>query len=235
MHGGGCELSSPLLSSTRLEAEADPPSFNRHTNPLRPASPCSFSYSFWTRRLTRFSNVSSLLLAACQFGLSYDNGANFYVIKSYMGGCPSSTTSFDVEIPSDAPSGNGVMCVMITSFQWSCGRREDVKTDEKSACPPSASPGVGSTRSETVRCTRTAWLLVCFLVLSWRPLVQPLTDPDSLLPLQTSPEPPQRLSPALPSWSPTPAPPRPAPRPKGLPSCSSLREPTSSTWASTPV
>lgn len=130
-------MSCPALFSPRprLEAEADPSSFNRHTNPFRPASPRSFSISFWTRRLSRSSNVFTLLLAACQFGLSYDNGANFYVIKSYMGGCPSSTTSFDVEIPSDAPSGTGVMCVTISSFQWSCGRREDVKTDEKSASP----------------------------------------------------------------------------------------------------
>jgi hypothetical protein len=49
--------------------------------------------------------------SACQFGLSYDNGNNFFVIKSFMGGCPSVTSAFDVEIPANAPTGDGVMCV----------------------------------------------------------------------------------------------------------------------------
>ncbi|ORX38345.1 hypothetical protein BD324DRAFT_578018 [Kockovaella imperatae] len=49
---------------------------------------------------------------SCQLSLSYDDGKTWSVIQSYMGGCPIDSLSYDVEIPSDAPSGDAI-------FSWS--------------------------------------------------------------------------------------------------------------------
>ena len=48
---------------------------------------------------------------SCQLSLSYDNGDNFYVIKSMIGGCPI-TTSYNFTIPSYAPPSNTAL------FAW---------------------------------------------------------------------------------------------------------------------
>ncbi|KAJ2906264.1 hypothetical protein MKZ38_002343 [Zalerion maritima] len=47
---------------------------------------------------------------SCQLSLSYDQGTTFKVIKSFIGNCPSANgeTSYDVTVPSDAPSGDAV-------------------------------------------------------------------------------------------------------------------------------
>jgi len=44
---------------------------------------------------------------SCQLSLSYDNGANFKVIKSIIGGCPL-VMSYNFTIPGYAPSGNAL-------------------------------------------------------------------------------------------------------------------------------
>ncbi|KAI1175133.1 hypothetical protein F4777DRAFT_342900 [Nemania sp. FL0916] len=50
---------------------------------------------------------------SCQLSLSYDKGKTFTVIKSFIGSCPTqSGGTFKFAIPSDAPSGNGVI------FAW---------------------------------------------------------------------------------------------------------------------
>ncbi|KAI6244632.1 hypothetical protein HI914_07366 [Erysiphe necator] len=50
---------------------------------------------------------------SCQAALSYDNGATFKVIHSYIGDCPiMNTGNFDFTVPSDAKSGNAI-------FAWS--------------------------------------------------------------------------------------------------------------------
>lgn len=45
---------------------------------------------------------------SCQFSMSYDQGATWNVIKSYMGGCLTDSTTIDVDIPSEAPSGDAL-------------------------------------------------------------------------------------------------------------------------------
>lgn len=45
---------------------------------------------------------------SCQLALSFDNGESFHVIKSMEGGCPL-TTTYDFDIPSDAPSGHALL------------------------------------------------------------------------------------------------------------------------------
>ena len=45
---------------------------------------------------------------SCQISLSYDNGANFRVIHSIIGGCPL-TPSYSFTVPKDAPNGNKVL------------------------------------------------------------------------------------------------------------------------------
>ncbi|KAL1887110.1 hypothetical protein Cpir12675_006689 [Ceratocystis pirilliformis] len=46
---------------------------------------------------------------SCQLSLSYDKGKTFTVIHSYVGNCPTSTTSsYDFSIPSDAVSGEAL-------------------------------------------------------------------------------------------------------------------------------
>ena len=42
---------------------------------------------------------------SCQAALSYDEGKSFTVIHSYIGSCPLGAQSFDLTIPSDAPTG----------------------------------------------------------------------------------------------------------------------------------
>ncbi|KAI1821068.1 lytic polysaccharide monooxygenase [Xylaria intraflava] len=50
---------------------------------------------------------------SCQLSLSYDKGATFTVIKSFIGSCPTSSGgTFGFTIPSDAPEGNDVV------FAW---------------------------------------------------------------------------------------------------------------------
>ncbi|KAI0533210.1 hypothetical protein GGR58DRAFT_487648 [Xylaria digitata] len=50
---------------------------------------------------------------SCQLSLSYDKGATFTVIKSFIGGCPTqSGGTFSFTIPSDAPTGDDVV------FAW---------------------------------------------------------------------------------------------------------------------
>lgn len=48
---------------------------------------------------------------SCQFSMSYDQGATWNVIQSYMGGCLTDSTTIDVDIPSEAPSGDAL-------FSW---------------------------------------------------------------------------------------------------------------------
>ena len=51
---------------------------------------------------------------SCQFGLSYDGGANFGVVYSIIGGCPTDVTaSYTFIVPPDLPSGKNVI------FAWS--------------------------------------------------------------------------------------------------------------------
>jgi hypothetical protein len=45
---------------------------------------------------------------SCQISLSYDNGATWKVIKSMIGGCPT-TPSYDFTVPQDAPSSTDVL------------------------------------------------------------------------------------------------------------------------------
>ncbi|KAI1426305.1 hypothetical protein F5Y12DRAFT_713299 [Xylaria sp. FL1777] len=50
---------------------------------------------------------------SCQLSLSYDKGTSFTVIKSFIGGCPTSSGgTFSFTIPSDAPTGDDVV------FAW---------------------------------------------------------------------------------------------------------------------
>ncbi|KAI1091505.1 hypothetical protein F5B19DRAFT_264321 [Rostrohypoxylon terebratum] len=50
---------------------------------------------------------------SCQLSLSYDKGASFTVIKSFIGNCPTSSGgTFNFNIPSDAPTGDEVV------FAW---------------------------------------------------------------------------------------------------------------------
>ncbi|KAL7412233.1 hypothetical protein BDY24DRAFT_393700 [Mrakia frigida] len=49
---------------------------------------------------------------SCQYSLSYDNGVNFHVIQSIIGGCNLDTKSFKVQIPSNAPAADNVI------FAW---------------------------------------------------------------------------------------------------------------------
>lgn len=49
---------------------------------------------------------------SCQFSLSYDQGASWNVIHSYVGGCMVDSLTMDVPIPSSAPSGEAL-------FAWS--------------------------------------------------------------------------------------------------------------------
>jgi hypothetical protein len=48
---------------------------------------------------------------SCQLSLSFDNGASFKVIKSMIGGCPT-TLEYDFTIPADAPSSGDAL------FAW---------------------------------------------------------------------------------------------------------------------
>ena len=52
---------------------------------------------------------------SCQFSLSYDQGQSFKVVHSVIGGCPLKL-SYDVPIPSGAPSGEAL-------FAWSWNNR----------------------------------------------------------------------------------------------------------------
>ena len=45
---------------------------------------------------------------ACQYSLSYDNGANFHVIESIIGGCLVDSKTFQVKIPDNAPGGEAM-------------------------------------------------------------------------------------------------------------------------------
>jgi hypothetical protein len=45
---------------------------------------------------------------SCQFSMSYDEGATWNVIKSYVGGCLTDSTTIDVDLPSEAPSGEAL-------------------------------------------------------------------------------------------------------------------------------
>ncbi|KAI1210503.1 uncharacterized protein F4807DRAFT_68635 [Annulohypoxylon truncatum] len=50
---------------------------------------------------------------SCQLSLSYDKGASFTVIKSFIGNCPTSSGgTFNFDMPSDAPEGDNVV------FAW---------------------------------------------------------------------------------------------------------------------
>lgn len=50
---------------------------------------------------------------SCQLSLSYDKGSSFTVIKSFIGGCPTSSGgTFSFTIPEDAPEGDDVV------FAW---------------------------------------------------------------------------------------------------------------------
>ncbi|KAJ9097351.1 hypothetical protein QFC19_006819 [Naganishia cerealis] len=58
---------------------------------------------------------------SCQFSMSYDGGSTWNVIQSYIGGCVTDSTTIDVAIPSEAPSGDAL-------FAWTwfntAGNRE---------------------------------------------------------------------------------------------------------------
>lgn len=58
---------------------------------------------------------------SCQFSMSYDGGSTWNVIQSYIGGCVTDSTTIDVDIPSEAPSGDAL-------FAWTwfntAGNRE---------------------------------------------------------------------------------------------------------------
>jgi hypothetical protein len=45
---------------------------------------------------------------SCQFSMSYDGGSTWNVIQSYIGGCVTDSTTIDVDIPSEAPSGDAL-------------------------------------------------------------------------------------------------------------------------------
>lgn len=49
---------------------------------------------------------------SCQFAVSYDQGKNFAVIASVMGGCPIDL-AYDIPIPSTLPAGKKAL------FAWS--------------------------------------------------------------------------------------------------------------------
>lgn len=45
---------------------------------------------------------------SCQFSMSYDQGATWNVIQSYIGGCMTDSTTIDIALPSEAPSGEAL-------------------------------------------------------------------------------------------------------------------------------
>ena len=58
---------------------------------------------------------------SCQVALSYDKGASFKVIKSFIGGCPAVGKAFDFAVPSDAPTGDAMFA---WTWQNNIGNRE---------------------------------------------------------------------------------------------------------------
>ncbi len=59
---------------------------------------------------------------SCQLSLSYDRGATFTVVKSFVGGCPQAGASYDFVVPPDAPEADDVLL----AWTWlnKTGRRE---------------------------------------------------------------------------------------------------------------
>lgn len=73
-------------------------------------SPYMDSVATWAAGSTinaTYAGTASHLGGSCQWSMSYDDGATWNVIHSYVGGCMLDTT-IDVTIPSSAPSGSAL-------------------------------------------------------------------------------------------------------------------------------
>lgn len=87
-----------------------------------------------TRARARASDgplTDPLLSPSRTSSLSYDNGKNFHVIQSYIGGCEIDSLNFPLTIPSAAPGGRAI-------FSWSwfnkSGNREMYQKSVNSVC-----------------------------------------------------------------------------------------------------
>ncbi|CED82682.1 hypothetical protein [Phaffia rhodozyma] len=93
---------------------------------------------------------------SCQLSLSYDNGTNFRVIESRIGGCPSDSLTFDVNLPSAAPAGKNVLF----SWSWSnkLGNREfyqncAIINIDSAATAPLTGPTIHVSNADVNSCT----------------------------------------------------------------------------------
>jgi hypothetical protein len=94
---------------------------------------------------------------SCQFALSYDNGTTWSTIYSYVGGCMIDTLNYDMQLPSESPSGTAIFAwmwenhtgnremYMVSCAGWfragDCGAALTTRRTARSLISPTAGPG----------------------------------------------------------------------------------------------